>query len=85
MDEGQGLCLTLVQFAVLLKCLLSKTLLLGCELLLCCCLSDCARQEPSRTPERRRVDLNDGGRHGQARRIFCAFFAIFLMGFSLFF
>lgn len=81
MDEGQGLCLTLVQFALILKHLLPKThLLLGCELLRCC-LSDCARQGPSRTPERRLIDLNDGGRCGQARRTFCASFAVFPMGF----
>lgn len=74
MDEGQGLCLTLVQFAVLLKCLVPKTLLLGCELL-CCCLSDCARQEPSRTPERRWVDLVAGmGRQGEYFVLFLLYF-----------
>lgn len=86
MDEGQGLCLTLVQFPLLLKHLLPKMhLLLGCELLQCCYLSDYARQEPSKTPERSWVDLNDGGRRGQARRTFWASFAVFLMDFSLFF
>lgn len=52
--------------------------------LLHCHLSDCARQGPSRTPERRGVDLKDGGMRGQAKRAFRAPFAVFLKGFFLF-
>lgn len=80
MDEGQGFCLTLVQLVLLLKHHLPKIhLLFGGELeLLNHHLADYARQGPSRTPGRRGVDLEDAGMLGQARRTFCAPFAVFL-------